>query len=166
MYEKTYMVKWHQLKCVTAISRHFLLKVHEMQEIKLEKRKGYPFYMAFAYPPDGPVLYTGDLGVIRKHCQDMPTHHAWITSYLGGKKVHGPRIILFGKNSYFPRKETYLDLFRSERTTMFRENFFCGRPTFVLLSTKEGNRCEIRRYRKVPNKYLRELEACDLRFSS
>lgn len=135
-------------------------------EIKLEKRKGYPFYMAFSYLPDGPVLYTGDLGVIRKHCQDMPTHHTWITSYLGGKKVSQPRILLLGKNSYFPRRESYIDLFHSKRSTpLFRKKFFCGRPTFVLASWDKGNSHEIRRYRKVPNKYLRELKVYDENFT-
>lgn len=135
-----------------------------LEEVRLNREKGFPFFMAFAYPPTGPILYTGDLGAIRDHTDNLPTHHAWIISYENGVKYDNGEVILLGKHACHHFDSPFqLDLFQATRFSYsWREKWFNGRPSYVLVKHQKGKESElVRRYRSLPKTYLKELKEFD-----
>jgi hypothetical protein len=63
-----------------------------------EKESGrHVMYMAFCYLPSGLEIYSGGFKVIADHLRNKPLHHAWIISYVNGKKFI-KRPFLFGQS--------------------------------------------------------------------
>lgn len=124
--------------------------------------------MVFAFPPTGPVIYTGDLRSIREFTRMAPTHHGFAVPYRCGIRMatSGDDVVLLGRNSYhFNRNaELYVELeFLDRRRCMSRLQSYCiDRATFLILRKRgESEGKLLHRWRKLPRTHLRQLVQVD-----
>lgn len=139
--------------------------VERLQEVSFHRNTGFPFVMVFAYPPQGQLLYTGDLASIKSALSEHPTHHGFVVSYRGGElagKPSGHCINLFGKHSYRFQSRTYLTLDFVDSRDRIRGQFYEGRSKFMLILNRYGEGpVVLHKWRRLPKCYLQQFKDAD-----
>lgn len=134
------------------------------KEIKLERRRGFPFCIVFSYLPDETLVLKGDSLSIDEYTKNMPTHHAWRIVYTTRRQITDVRLL--GQNTYSFGRKNYLSLVKAARRNPTGARFYSGRNSYVLYETTPEGRNIIRRYRQLPKRHLTELATYDARIAS
>ena len=132
-------------------------------EIRFNRSRGYPFVLIFAFPPIGPMLYSGSLDNIRKGLLDVPTHHGfevWFTRGWNQRSGHG--VSLFGKNAYDFRSRTFVTLKYRRPENPLAKTAKEKRSRFYLdFHSPDHGTTTLHTWRKLPKAYLKQLKDID-----
>lgn len=125
----------------------------------------YPFVMVFAYGPEENVVYTGDLCSIRNHCIEMPTHHGFIRYFKNGMSPISCNVIL-GRNS----RNILLKKINKNNCSEWFKSLYDGRSAHILIfkdnkADKDHSYKFVRRWRKLPKKYISDFATIDARLT-
>nr|MDO8119542.1 hypothetical protein [Candidatus Sigynarchaeota archaeon] len=154
--------------------------MNRLKPIELDRTRGYPFAMVFAFLPEGTKLLTGSVDLIRKYLSDKPTCHG-VVNLFGSDKQKFRYIKLFGMNANFTRHSIYFyvnhytnvkhltpqDTSEYVVQYLYASRFIGSRIKYILtvrLVTNEdihGKTYILGAWRTMPSRYLDEFRLFD-----